>query len=234
MARNRDIFNAINNVPNRNAVSRPNIGRKPQGMTTREGYDPEFDANWTGDEAINPPGGGQQQGGPGGFGYGAWQAARYGQYGWENMGDAYEQWLSLFGPEGQYPGGHANGYGANFTDWWTNNQSGSTFTPGEWTPDILDPGGDTLDEWDYAGMSQGGGPMGGAGDLGWGSMFAGGAWQEGITNPFGAGWGPEGQYGEGGPSEIDPDWNPYGDDCFAAYQASGAVDDYNTWASLYC
>ena len=94
--------------------------------------------------------------------------------------------------------------------------------------------------------------QGGLGDLGTGSNFAGGGmassmFGEGITNPFGEGWGPEGQiagddswvpdfpddsWGEtpGGGS----DWNPYGEICLEMYQESGAVDDYDTWASIYC
>ena len=244
MARNRNnIFNAIATVPGRNEIDRRK--RINPNMDPRGAAGPEMDQTGYGPGPSEQYGQGQY--GPG------WQSGQstfidqagtgtystgetiWDYFGVENMNDLYDMWAGGSGFQDM------NQYGS-FMDWW-NSMSG-----GLWSQGGLGGGMFQIEDaigWSnpaYAGNTNpgmGGGTQGGAGDLGTGSSFAGGGMfssQEGggITNPFGAGWGPEGQLGEGGPSELNPDWNPWGSDCLAMYQTSGAVDDYETWANLYC
>jgi hypothetical protein len=271
MARNRDIFNAINNVPNRNAVSRPNIGRKPQPGTTREGYDPGFTVGYSGDQ-VGPIAPGEQQAAPGDmsagqqwldqFGYslgsGAWDGSQggyefqpgnmnemydmyqnyvdsqagyesalaqwewmAGNYGWDTEFDQglYDaSWMEGQGPASSYAT-QWDLYQDALDQWNTAQEWGSQNAYDWWMTNVIgqSSGNVGIDQGQSPGQDTGGGASGGWGDVGDESLF-------------GQGWG-ETEYNTG---EIDPNWNQWGNDCLAAYQASGAADDYDTWANLYC
>ena len=233
MARNKDIFNAIAGVPHRNAIKRP------QDMTTRENYSPDTGADWVTPEHADPVEYGGTQAPVGMYGHGGQMAGLIGGnpgLDIENMSDAYDYWAQW----SQNPGSNTSQY-PTFLDWWFQNtgQSGDYYgdAPGDqtWFMDQSGPfGGQGSGGYGVAGgmIDFGGGAIGGAGDLGYGSFFAGGVEEGNITNPFGEGWGSEGQLGD--PYEVDPNWNPWGSDCLAMYQASGAVDTYEDFANAMC
>jgi len=227
--------------------------RKPRGkdrfspIETRSEYGPDLDQTGYG----SPP---SEEYGQGQFGPG-WQSAQtsridwltdlYGSfYGAQNMNDLYDMWENQYGA---FATGEAQSQYDSFYEWWQNYGHEGTYSPGEAT---AYPG------WEMGGNSVGGymnpqessgfgGSQGGAGDLGTGSYFAGGGMGSslygggGITNPWGEGWGPSGQVG--GPNELDPDWNEYGDECLSMWQtfqsqdwASGSYDSYDDFAADYC
>jgi hypothetical protein len=182
------------------------------------------------DQAPNPPAGQGMQG-PGSWGAGSWLASFYGQLHnqpwyqemtgqdpWQNMGDVYDYYLDQ--------GGNAPG----FTDWWQG--GGGWEAAGPWE----DFGGFPSQPI-YQGS--GGGNIGGAGDLGTGNIFTGGGqFGEGITNPFGVGWGPEGQYeGSGDTSDIDPG-TELDDECLELWNQynsmGGASMEYSEFSSMFC
>lgn len=162
-------------------------------------------------------------------------------YDWQNMGDIYDDWNAYnqaqfqwdwfsqnmgtspeYGPgTSQYDSQLAaweqaqSDYSAGF-DWWNQYGPGSDYNAG-------------------GGNSMTGGSQGGFGDLGTGTAF-----NQNFTNPFGEGWGPSGQYG-GGTSELDPNWNQYGDECLSMWQTfqgqdwtAGQYDSYDDFAVDYC
>ena len=147
--------------------------------------------------------------------------------GWDinNMNDLYQYWYNTGGGAAYESGGQS------FQDWVS---SGGIFsTEGDFPGAAF---GDQFGDFTLpgSGPGSGGGASGGAGDIGWGNMFTGGAYEGGITNPFGTGWGPEGQFGEGGGgSGIDPDYEA-DSWCFDAWQASGAADSYADFAAAMC
>ena len=237
---------------------RPLPNQKPGSignMNPRDQYGPEVDADWVAPEHA----GLEEQAALGMYGAGAYMADNMGSgnatYGWgemqyneqgnptgspnygiDNMNDAYDYWAwhsennTNSDWTSQYP---------TFLDWWFQNsgQSGDYYGeyPGSQSFFMDTPG--NPDSGISTSQPQGGGPMGGAGDLGYGSFFAGGANEGGITNPFGEGWGPEGQNETAEPGEgsgMDPDWNPWGDECLTAYQSSGSSDNYNDFAEAMC
>ena len=165
-----------------------------------------------------------------------------------NMNDLYDWWMS--GGSETVPGG--GGHFDTFMDWYNElsasgsgtgtynfdlpfqTPTGYGFTPTESGNEVGWYGSGAAANW-QSGASQ----QGGTGDLGTGSNFAGGGmgnsmFGEGITNPFGVGWGPEGQYESGEGTGMDPDWNQWGDECLSAYQASGSDDSYSDFANAMC
>ena len=151
-----------------------------------------------------------------------------------NMNDLYDWWVNE-GQDSSSSYGNAGGYD-NFMDWfnsWNETYGGGGFTPS------ADYGTGHPNTWMAGYNSQtGGSQQGGTGDLGTGSNFAGGGmgnsmFGEGITNPFGAGFGPEGQYDMGGSTGVDESMMP-DESCYDAWVASGAADSYEDFAAGMC
>ena len=158
---------------------------------------------------------------------------------WDNMGDIYDDfsaynqaqtqwdWFSQnLGTSDSYgPGTQA--YDAQLAAW---EQAQSDYGTGYTWWNLYGPGSN------YG--SGGGNPMTGGSQGGFGDLGQGSAFDPGFTNPFGEGWGPEGQYE--GNAQLDPDWNPWGDQCWDQYMAmgdaglGGEFDSYEDFAGVYC
>ena len=210
MARNKDIFNAIAGVPNRNAINQPK--RTPIDM------DPTVT---TGN--LDPLPAGEGAGTPG-VGGGSIAAGMLGSLGIpggsgiSNMNEAYDFWYE--------------GLGDSFYDWWM----GQTGMYDEW----LEGGwnADWQDNWGHSGnpgYSPGqGGASGGAGDIGYGNMFGGGqfgsqGWGEGYQ-----GWGDPS--GDSFWENIDTDLSGDFGECMAQFQqiqdSFGDADWAVTWSQF--
>ena len=156
--------------------------------------------------------------------------------GWDNMSDIYDDWSAYnqaqdqwnwFSQHGPYSQGTWQ-YDEQLAAW---EQAQSDYGTGHMWWNQYGPGSDYNAP---GGGSMTGGYQGGFGDLGQGSAF-----DPGFTNPFGEGWGPSGQLG--GTSELDPNWNQYGDECLSMWQTfqgqdwtAGQYDSYDDFAADYC
>tara|TARA_R100000152_G_C6755905_1_gene179652 strand:- start:359 stop:1066 length:708 start_codon:yes stop_codon:yes gene_type:complete len=220
--------------------------RKPRGkdrfspMETRGQQDDPIDQSGYGSAPTAPTG--QMQAPIGSYsapasmiGYADWYTD------WDNMSDIYDDWSAYnqaqltwdqfyqnFGQEGNPFGPGSSQYANALADW---EQAQADYSTGYDWWNLYGPGS----SWNSGGNPMTGGTQGGFGDLGQGSAF-----DPGFTNPFGEGWGPSGQYG-GETSELDPNWNQYGDECLSMWQTfqgqdwtAGQYDSYDDFAADYC
>ena len=230
MATNDKVFDLLRrDIPGRNQIGRnkkkpiqpPNMGTRPPG-----GRDPSDDPYLGPGDQVGPQETGAQQGGPG-FGSAAAHHAgsgAYTDYPITNMNDAYDYFQNVSNWHPYYQ------QFDSFYDWWQDELSQE---PGDY--------GSTWNSYSGSqGQQTGGGATGGSGDIGTGNMFTGGMYGPGeegtITNPFGQGWGPGGQYEttEPGTGWAVDDSMAVDDDCFAAWQQSGAADSYADFTAAMC
>jgi hypothetical protein len=206
----------VNRAPGR---TNPNIvpgGRKSPMMSTREtpGSDPMFITSPNVD-----PGAGQQYGGPG-FSQANFTADLYGSQpylGINNMNDLYDYYSQYAGEGGAFED-------MSFIDF-INNQGFAGGSPFFDSPDdsidIVDNSVIGTGQGVVFGGPQTGGAIGGAGDIGYGNMFAGGATG---TGGF--------ALNEPDTSIIDPSVDQQ---CLAAFQTYGEeYDSYEEFANAMC
>ena len=170
---------------------------------------------------------------------GSWLAGGGVGENWNQMSDIYNDYQSYLDAQHMYMNQDSWTFSPTMTgydtvdDWWANEQAQYGAGYNWWTN--FGPGSSSSYAQSATVDPMTGGSQGGFGDLGQGSIF-----NPGFTNPWGEGWGPEGQGGYGDPYELDPNWNPWGDQCWDQYMAmgdaglGGEFDSYEDFAGVYC
>ena len=169
---------------------------------------------------------------------------------WANMGDIYDDYnMYNMYTQQDFGGGIGNDpmtgqpWDTDFLSQWYGGWNWwEQYGPGGYNLGTQSPGGGYTgygSPSNIAGQVGQGGQQGGYGDWGQGSIF-----DTDFSNPFGEGWGPEGQIiggeeeeGTGGPWDVDPG-TELDDECMELWNQynsmGGASMEYSEFSSMFC